>query len=209
MSLELNLEKIQEMKLPDYTKVFKKPMTWKKAKYVICMNDYKVGSKKGIVFIPYKKPAIAQKAFKKLKLEKIHLPNKSALCEFNLSKDKTELELVIKKGGLAPDLLQKKANVSYKVHNFNVTVKGASSNEELVGSVAPDQSVKEEKEEGGNNRDVIVAARGAIDLFRNNLVPVLKSGKPDDKTESVLDDVSGKFLIFPRSIWHFRRRSTR
>ena len=128
--IELNLNSISSMKKVEYDKLFQKTITWKKAKGVIILLDFKLAGKKTTVAIPYKKPAEMMKAFKELKKDKIHPLKKVAAGFFSLSKTEdgtVQGEIDLKKGGMSPAKIMEKAEMPFMSIGIVLTVVGVFS----------------------------------------------------------------------------------
>jgi hypothetical protein len=125
MAEELSLDVLPEMKRSDYIKAFKNKASWKKAKAVIFLVDYKLEGKKTTIAIPFKKEAEMKLEMKRLKKEKFHFLKKTGAGTIDFVKDeegniKAKIEIVA--GGLDTELLVAKAGPLFEKINVQFDI---------------------------------------------------------------------------------------
>jgi hypothetical protein len=125
MAEELSLDVLPEMKRADYIKAFKNKASWKKAKAVIFLVDYKLEGKKTTIAIPFKKEAEMKLEMKRLKKEKFHFLKKTGAGTIDFVKDeegniKAKIEIVA--GGLDTELLVSKAGPLFEKINVQFDI---------------------------------------------------------------------------------------
>jgi hypothetical protein len=194
MKKEFNLDTVQEMKRPDYKKQFKKMAKWKKAKGVIILVDYKLDGKKSSIAIPYKKKPIMLKELKKIKADKIHLLKKTALCSFNVNKNKEGklvAEISIMKGGLNPGLLKEKMTPVFGSIDLDINVLGLE--EKLQSSDSTEEKSADIPNKKEDNQALILSAKQSFQFIKDFLIPNFKTGNLDEED---LLDLNSHEIIF-------------
>ncbi len=204
---ELNLDSIGSMKKVEYQKLFQKTMTWKKAKAVIVLADFKLTGKKTTVAIPFKKPADMVKAFKELKKNKMHPLKKVAAGGFGLAAGGEDGNLAanieIQKGGMSIEKLLEKAGPEFL--GIGIAIQ-ASGNPEAV------EDTDEEDESESSTADTLSDADAAkninnmatigavmvkkINDFKNDLLPRYKSGELEEKDAIEMEEMKKSFQNF-------------
>ena len=144
---DFDFKALGEKKLVEYKKEDCKPMMVKKAKAALIMIDFRLkGKKTPCVLIPFKKPADAQKAFKKLKKDKVHILKKTGLCKISVGvgeDGKDEITVEIKQGGLSPEVLEQKGTDLFGGY-LRMTLNVLGAVVEAVGSDSEEHSDQDE-----------------------------------------------------------------
>lgn len=198
--IELNLSTIGSMKKVEYEKLFQKTMTWKKAKSVIILADYKLAGKKSTVAIPYKKPVDMVKAFKELKKDKTHPLKKVAAGTFNLIKaadGSTQAEIELKKGGMSIEKLMEKVGPEFMSIGILLQVSGAA---EEVGDEEDEGEAEEETTETPveslSLNEIGKKVTKSIADFKNDLMLRYKSGELEEKDSIAMEEMKTAFQHF-------------
>ena len=196
--LELTLNSIGSLKKVEYDKLFQKTITWKKAKSVIVLSDYKLAGKKTTVAIPYKKPAEMIKAFKELKKDKTHPLKKVAAGLFSLSKaEDGTLEAVIelKKGGMNIEKLEEKAGPAFMGIGIILKASGVSEEEEDSADNAEAETDEPVVVSAAIANLAKKASKGIAD-FKNDLFLRFKSGELEERDSISLEELKTGFEGF-------------
>ncbi len=193
---ELTLEALPEMKKNDYKKLFKKIMTWKKAKAIILLEDYKLDGKKSSLAVPFKKPAEMQKEFKRIRLEKFHKPNKISAAMFQLVKgiDGNPLaKITLKKGSISPEKVMAKIAPAFEEIGVQVEVVGATTQEETS---AEDSSLDTEDTPSVDKLDLLKSTTQAVNDFTNGLLPAYQAGDLEEEDLTLVLELEDLLTAF-------------
>lgn len=179
---EFDLAGIQALKLKDHLKTSCKPVQVTKSKFVLLLDKIIVGGRPNM-FLPifFKKPTDAQKAFKKLKKDGLHLLKHTALAKMSVEGDLVTLDVL--KGALALDTIQAKGQKLFNsdIGGLNLKVVGAKETSSNSSETSTDDKTK--KEEKKDEKAQVKAAKRAK-----------RAEKHDKMLEGVkkLDSVKGK-----------------
>jgi hypothetical protein len=199
---ELTLEALPQMKKNDYKKLFKKIITWKKAKAVIILDDYKLDGKKSSILIPFKKAAEMQKEFKQARQEAVLVkPNKmaSALFELNKAADGTPLAiLTLKKCSINPQKIMDKIAPAFESIGVKLEIKGA-----VEDGSAEVETTEEEPilaipttEPSLSLADQIKNASAAVSDFKNGILPAYQNGELSEDAYQMGIEVEQRLQLF-------------
>lgn len=109
MAASLSYEAIKEMKFADYKKAFKEKSQWRKAKALIILMDYKLGSRKSPIVLPLRRPNQLKPLLKQIKADK-HPTQKMAAGLLGMKKGENGPEMTFQKthGGCALETIEGK-----------------------------------------------------------------------------------------------------
>jgi DNA repair exonuclease SbcCD ATPase subunit len=109
MAESLSYEALKEMNFADYKKAFKEKSQWKKAKALVVLMDYKLGSRKMPIVLPLRRANQLKPLLKQIKKDK-HPNPKLAGGLLQMDKGETGLELTFKmtQGGYPLEILESK-----------------------------------------------------------------------------------------------------
>lgn len=200
---ELTLEALSEMKKNDYKKLFKKLITWKKAKAVILLDDFKLDGKKSPIAIPFKKPAEMQKEYKRIRAEKFHKPNKMGSALFSAEKA-TDGSLIaritLKKSSLSPQQIMEKIAPAFGSIGFKLEVVGAESGSEQsevqVETAEPSNTAEPTTDHTISVADQVKTATQAISDFKNGIIPAYQDGELSEDAYQIALEVEGSLNAF-------------
>lgn len=205
---ELNVDALKDIKKNDYKKLFLKKSLWRKAEGVLILVDYKLeGKKKSFVAIPYRKIKDATDEYKKIKSDKLHGLQKTALCLFKLSNDENSAELEIKKGGLAAAKLQVEAEMPFGMLPISIAVTGVGDDAgEIPQETEPDKDeqpkpLPQEKQNLGKEQIIALASKIASALkdisndykqVKGTIVANLKANKSTEDDAKLVEGLLAK-----------------
>ncbi len=134
-----NFAEFQGLKKAQYFKEQAKPMIVAKAKFAVCLVDFKqAGKKENVRFLFFKKQKEAVDLFKTFKTGKLHVIKKVGVATVSVVGQ--EVTMDVKKGGLTNDVLKAKAE-EFFMSNYKLTLVTPTS------AAAPAATTEEATEE--------------------------------------------------------------
>ncbi|MCP4437614.1 MAG: hypothetical protein GY810_01590 [Aureispira sp.] len=195
----------------EFAKQFKKMMHWRKAKGIVILADYKMGTKKMTIAIPYKKSNDAKKEFKRtIKGDNFPgLPPKRKIFvgQMKIEKQADGTEKVIVKqieGGASMELINEKAGglfekikVGFQVHDPNAPQTTEAPETTTEAPTAPTSQPTDSTENTTVDiRALAQAAKTAMQLIKNELVPAFRAGTITATNTPQLNDSKTKLVDF-------------
>jgi hypothetical protein len=179
MAKELSLDTLSEMTLSEFLGAFKNKTPWKKANFVLLLKDFQLKDKKMTVALPFRKAKDAKDAFRRVKKEKLNPNPKSAYASFELAKDENNkpiAKIKMIEGGLAPEKVEKKANLLFRKLKLSlnfITGEEQESNQESAESEERQESPSSGTSDSSSNnlRESIQQVQQDLQYFKNNIVP--------------------------------------
>lgn len=206
-------EEVKAMTKPlEFAKQFKKMIHWRKAKGIIILADYKMGTKKMTIAIPYKKSNDAKKIFKdSIKGDSFPgLPPKRKIFvgQMKIEKQADGTEKVIVKqieGGATAELINEKAGglfqnikIGFEVQDPNATetTEAPETTPEAPTTPTSEPTDATENTSGGDIRALAQAAKTAMQLVKDQLVPAFRAGNITASNSPQLNEAKTKLVNF-------------
>lgn len=205
-------DEVKAMTKPvEFAKQFKKMIHWRKAKGIVILADYKMGTKKMTVAIPYKKSNDAKKIYKgSIKGDDFPgLPPKRKIFvgQMKIEKQADGTEKVIVKqieGGASAEFINEKAGglfdkikVGFEVLDPNATPTSEAPETTPEAPTAPtSESTIPTENTGGDIRTLAQAAKTAMQLIKDELVPLFRAGNITATNTPQLNDAKTKLVDF-------------
>lgn len=185
MAQSLSYEAIKEMKFADYKKAFKEKSQWRKAKALIILVDYKLGSKKTPIVLPLRRTNELKPLLKQIKADK-HPAQKMAAGLLGMRKGEKgpEMTFQMTHGGCAlqkvegkvkplvqqilkcgfvaeqgdPSAIEEKEETTLENQEENPTPRGTTPNSEDQQTPSSTEETEQEQEQEGSTAPTISSA---------------------------------------------------
>ncbi|MGH1335266.1 MAG: hypothetical protein ACRBFS_03995 [Aureispira sp.] len=223
MAESLSYEALKEMKFADYKKAFKEKSQWKKAKALVVLIDYKLGSRKMPIIIPLRRANQIKPLLKQIKKDK-HPNQKMAAGSLGMRRGAKGPELAFKMthGGYALEAVEGKVaplvkqflKCGFVAERGNTTTveedKKTLENEEATPNTSeqtPEEQTPEETAEEQaptvSSADIAQLLKGIKSLalrVRKEVVPTIKQGTFGTVQEDLIGELDTSLEQFQAAL---------
>jgi hypothetical protein len=196
---QFDFEELKGLKLSEYKKKYCKPAMFKAGKAGLFLYKFDIKArKKEAIYLSFKKPNLAKKAYEAIKADKsIHLVKRTALVSAQYGKDeegKDTISLDILKGGLDADTIMASGEMMF-AEEFQIKLNVTGTSEDIAVDLNGDGIINEE--DGDRNQDGVIDSSTIQELKQKfqEAQQLYKQSKNLDKGAKVeaLKEVSSRF----------------